>query len=63
MQCYTGHRVHVRLRNIFDNHRDIIIPRTNGLVVGRSHESPILVHESDRVDRSEMLIVLLNDLG
>lgn len=63
MNGHRGHRVHVRLSDVFDCHRNVEIPGTYRFVIRRGHEPPILVHEGDRVDRPQMLIVLLRDFS
>lgn len=60
---HCGHRMHVRLGDIFDCDRDIEIPCTNSLVVGCSNEPSVLVHESNGVDWSQVLIIFLRDLA
>ena len=55
--------MHVRLGDIFDCDRDIEIPCTNSLVVGCSNEPSVLVHESNGVDWSQVLIIFLRDLA
>jgi hypothetical protein len=63
MNGHCGHRVHVWLRDVFDRDRDVEIPSANRLVIRSRDEPPILVHESDCVDRSQVLVVLLRDLS
>lgn len=55
--------MHIRLGDILDHDRDIIVPRTNRLVVTRRHESSVLVNKGDGVDRPEMLVVFLCDFS
>jgi hypothetical protein len=57
-----GHRVHIRFGDIFDDDGDIVVPSTYRLVIGRGDETTVLIDESDRVDRSKMLIVCLDNL-
>jgi len=59
MNGHSGHRVHVRLGDVFDCDGDVEVPGANSLVIGRGHKPPILVHKSDRVDRPQVLIILL----
>lgn len=54
-----GHRVHVRLGDVFDCYRDVEIPGADRLIIRRSDKPPILIHESDRVDGPQMLIIFL----
>lgn len=54
--------MHVRLGNVLDHDRNVVIPTSNGLIIGGGHEAPVLVNERDGIDRSEMLIVCLGDL-
>lgn len=55
--------MHVRLGDVLDHDRDIIVPCTNRLVVTRRHESSIFVNERDGVDGSKMLVVFLCDFS
>lgn len=55
--------MHIRLGDILDDDGDIIVPRTDRLVVTRRHESAVLVDERDRVDGAEMLVVFLRDFA
>jgi len=59
MKGHSGHRVHIRLGDVFDCDRDVEIPGANCLVIGRGNKPPILVYESDCVDRPQMLVILL----
>ncbi len=59
MKRHSRHRMHVRLSNVLDHDRDIVIPRPNTLVVGCSHETSVIVHPGNRIDGTEMLIVFL----
>lgn len=63
VKSHGRHRVHIRLRNILDDHRNIPIPRSNRLVVRGGDESPVLVDKGDGVDGTEMLIVFLGDFS
>ena len=63
MNGHCGHRVHIRLGDVFDGDRNVEIPGPNGFVIRRGDEPPILIHEGDCVDRPQMLIVLLRDLS
>jgi hypothetical protein len=62
MNRHGGHRVHVRLGDIFDCDRDIEVPGANSLVVGCSNEPSVLVHECNGVDWPQVLIIFLCDL-
>ena len=62
MQRDCWHGMHVRLCNVLDDDGDIEIPCSNRLVVGSGHESAILVHKGDRIDRSQMLVIFLRYL-
>ena len=53
--------MHERFGNIFDDNRNVIVPSSNGLVIRRSDKPSIFVYKGNGVDRSEMLIVFLND--
>ena len=55
--------MHVRLGNVLDHDWDIIVPCPDGFIVRSCDESPVFVDECDRVDRSEMLVVFLDDFG
>jgi hypothetical protein len=63
MKGHSGHRVHIWLGDVFDRDRDVEIPSANSLVIRSCNKPPILVHESDGVDRPQVLIVLLRDLA
>lgn len=63
MECNSGHGMHMRLSDILDHNRDIKVPCANGLVIGCGDESSVFVNESNGVDRSKMLIILLGDLA
>lgn len=63
MERYSRHGVHMRLSNILDHYRDIEIPCANGLIIGCGDKSSVFVNESDSIDRSKMLIILLGDLA
>lgn len=54
--------MHVWLGDIFDDDGDVVVPSSNRLVIGRGDESSVLVHECDGVDRSQVLVVCLDDL-
>lgn len=56
------HGVHVGLSDVLDHDRDIVVPRSDRLVVRGRDEPAVVVDEGDRVDGSEMLVVLLRDL-
>ena len=58
----SGHGMHVGLGNVLDNNWNVIIPSSNRFVVGRRHESSILVDEGNGVDRSQVLVVCLDYL-
>ena len=62
MVADRGHRVHIRVGDVFDRHRYVVVPTSDRLVVGCCKEPPVLVYESNCVDRSQMLIVCLDDL-
>lgn len=63
MNCHRGHRVHVRLGDVFNCDRDVEIPGANCLVIRSGDEPPVLIHESDSIDRPQVLIILLRDLA
>ena len=54
--------MHVRLCDVLDYNRDVEVPSSDGLVVRRGYEPPIIVHKRDCVHRPEMLVVFLRDL-
>jgi hypothetical protein len=62
MQCDCRHGVHIRLRDIFDHNWNVVVPSSDSFIVGCCYEPPVLVHEGDSVDRTQMLIVFLRDL-
>ena len=47
----------------FINHTHAPFPYTNALVIGRCHESTVLVHERYRVNSSQVSVVFLHDLA
>ena len=55
--------MHSRIRDEFDWYGNIEIPYPHRLVIRTGNEPPILIDESDRVDWSQVLIVLLSDLS
>jgi len=63
MNGHCGHRVHVWLRDVFDCNGDVEIPGANRLIVGSGDKPPIIIHESDRVHRPKVLVVLLCDFS
>ena len=54
--------VHVRLTDMLGDNRDSELPDIHFLVICSRNESPSILNESDGVDRTEMLLVLLDDL-
>jgi len=62
MNGHRGHRVHVRLGDVFNRDGDIEIPSANSLVIRSRNEPPILIDEGNSVDRPQVLIILLRDL-
>ena len=50
MQLHSRNRVHARICNVLDLHRDAILPDANGFVVAGGHEPPALIHKGDCVD-------------
>ena len=52
----------MRFCDILDHNGDVIIPGTNGLVVRGRDKASVLVDESDSVDRTQVLIILLGNL-
>lgn len=63
MQRDCWHGMHVRLCDVLDDDGDIEIPCSNRLVIGGGHESAILVDKGDRIDRPQMLVILLRYLS
>ena len=63
VNCHCRHRVHIRLGDILDRDRNVEIPGTNGFVVRRGDEPPILVYETDCVHWPQMLVVLLRNFS
>lgn len=62
MKGDCGHGMHMRLCDILDDDRDIIVPCANGLVVGCGDETSVLVDERDTVHRPKMLVIFLGNL-
>lgn len=56
MRRRPRHRVHVRLGDVLDRHRNVVVPCPERLVVRRGHEAPALVDEGDGVDGREMVV-------
>ena len=54
--------MHVRLGNVLDDHRNVVVPSSERLIVGGGDEAAIIVYKGNGVDRAEMLIVGLDDL-
>lgn len=55
--------MHVRFRNVLDDNGDIVIPSTYRFIVRGRHETPIIIHERDSVDRTQVLVVGLDNLS
>ena len=55
--------MHEGLGNILDDDWDIKVPSADCFIVGRSHETSILVDECNRVDWAQVLVVFLRDLA
>lgn len=53
--------MHVRLSYILDDHWDVEIPCSYGLIIGCGHKTSILVNECNRVYRPKMLVIFLSD--
>lgn len=53
--------MHVRLGDVFDNDRNIIVPASDGFVIRSSDKSSVLIHECDGVYRAKMLIISLHN--
>jgi hypothetical protein len=56
------HRMHVGLGDVFDDHRDVVVPTTYRLVVRSGDKSAIIIHKGNGVDWAEMLIIGLDNL-
>lgn len=54
--------MHAGLGDIFDDDRNVKLPDTHRLVVRCTDEASVLVDKGNRVDRAQMLVVLLNDV-
>jgi hypothetical protein len=54
--------VHVGLGDVLDDHRDVIVPPSDGLVIGCRDEPPVVVHKGDGVYRAQVLIIRLHNL-
>jgi hypothetical protein len=59
----SRHRVHGRLRDVLDHDGNVVVPNSDRLVVRRGDESTVVVDKVDRVDGSEVLVVLLRDVA
>lgn len=55
--------MHVRLGNVLDHHRYVVVPCPDRFVVRRSNKSSILIDKRDRVDWPQVLVVLLCNLA
>lgn len=53
--------MHVGFGDVLDHDWDIEIPGPYSFVIGRGNKSPILIHESDSVDGTQVLVILLRD--
>ena len=51
------------LRNVLDDDRNVEIPCPDSLVIGRGDKPAVLVNESNGIDRSKMLVVLLSNFA
>mmetsp|Transcript_17762 Transcript_17762/g.26803 ORF Transcript_17762/g.26803 Transcript_17762/m.26803 type:complete len:318 (+) Transcript_17762:551-1504(+) len=54
--------MHVRLRDVGDGHRDVVLPHQNLLVIGGGHNPAVLLHEGDGVHRAQVVVVQLHNL-
>ena len=57
------HRVHVRFSDVFYHNGNIKVPGSDRLVVGCHHELSVLIHERDRINQLQMLIIFLCNLS
>lgn len=55
--------MHRRLGDVLDDDGDVPVPDSDRFVVRRRDESSVLVDKVDRVDGSEMRVVLLRDIA
>ena len=62
MHGRCGNCVHVGLRNVLGDNRDAKLPYIDFLVISRAHKPPPMLDKSQRIYRSEMLLVLLNNV-
>lgn len=62
VQSDRRHGVHVRLGDVLDNHRNVIVPASDGFIIRSGDKSSVLIHERDGVYRAKMLIVSLHNL-
>ena len=53
----------MRLCNVFDYDWYVEIPGSYSLVIGCCYKSAILIHKSDSVDGTQMLVVFLRDFS
>ncbi len=53
--------MHVRLGDVLDDDRNVVVPRADRFVVRGGDKPPILVDERDSVHGPQMLVVLLHD--
>ena len=54
--------MHVRLGDVLDHNRNVVVPRADSLVVGGGYESTILIYKRDGVHWAQVLIVFLDNL-
>lgn len=52
----------MRFCDVLYHDRNIVIPSTDGLIVRRRDKPSVLVHKSDSIDRTQMLVILLGYL-
>ena len=53
--------MHGGVRNVFDLHRNAVLPHTDGLVIAGSHKAATLIHKGDSVDSSQVIVILLHN--
>lgn len=61
MERDCGHRVHVRLGDVFDDDRDVVVPGADSFVIRSCDEPSILVDKCDRIYRTQVLVIFLSD--
>ena len=62
MHARSWHSMHVRLADVLGNDWNTKLPYVHFFVISCGHKPTTVLNEGDRIDRAEMLFILLHDL-